>query len=193
MNLKIAVIVGSNRPIRAGRKVADWFMGQIANTPGVQFDLIDMVEVNLPFLNEPKSPIVGQYEHEHTKQWSTTIQQYDGYIWVTSEYNHGYPAALKNAVDSLFHEWAHKPVAFVGYGGLGGARAIEQLVSVAARVNLAPITVHTVNIVNIWSAFAEDGALKPEHVHGDIAKTIEELRWWAEALKTARTASGGKK
>jgi NAD(P)H-dependent FMN reductase len=191
MSLKIGVIVSTTRPTRVGRKVADWFMDQVKNVSDIEFDLIDLAEENLPFMDEPQSPSSGQYEHERTKQWSKKISGYDGYVYVTAEYNHGYPAPLKNAIDSLFHEWAKKPVALVGYGGMGGARAIEQLVNVIAQVNGVALssTSHTVRIIDVWSAFDEQGNMKPEFVKGHIDNLVKELKWWGEALKSARAKS----
>lgn len=186
MSLKIGVIVGSTRPTRVGRRVADWFMQQIANTPDMEFQLLDLAEINLPFLNEPKSPSMGDYVHAHTKKWAATIDALDGFILVTAEYNHGIPAPLKNALDTVYHEWARKPVAFVGYGGLGGARAIEQLIEVTARMEMAPISVNTVNIMNVWAAFDDKGNLKPDHVEGHPEKVLAKLAWWGNTLKAAR-------
>jgi NAD(P)H-dependent FMN reductase len=187
--LKIGVIVSSTRPTRIGRKLADWFMGQVAGAPDLAFELIDLAEVNLPFLNEPKSPMMGDYQHEHTKQWSEKVKAYDGYVFVTAEYNHGYPAPLKNALDSAFHEWARKPVAFFGYGSLGATRAIEQLINVTARLDMAPLSMGTLHVLDVRSALDEQGKPKPEHLHGDLQRMLDQLTWWGRALKTARTAA----
>jgi NAD(P)H-dependent FMN reductase len=188
MSLKIGVILGSTRPNRVGRKVADWFMKQVKDAPDFEFTLLDLAEINLPFLNEPKSPSQGDYQQEHTKKWSATIDALDGFVFVTAEYNHGIPAPLKNALDTVYHEWNRKPAAFVGYGGLGGARAIEQLVEVTARVGMAPLSIGTMNIMNVWAAFDDNGVPKPDHVDGNFTKFIDNLHWWTQALKTAREA-----
>lgn len=189
MSVKIGIIIGSTRPTRVGKTVTDWFYSQIKESPDVQFDIIDLLEEDLPFLSEPQSAVTGVYEQEKTKKWSQKIASYDGFIFVTSEYNHGYPAPLKNAIDTLFHEWSKKPVAFVGYGGLGGARAIEQLITVIARTGAAPLAAPTVNITNVWSAIDESGNVKPEHVTGDKDKLVENLVWWAKLLKPARESA----
>lgn len=188
MSLKIGVIVGSTRPNRVGRNVAEWFMSEVEHREDVEFELIDLAEENLPFLNEPKSPMMGDYAQESTKRWSEKISEYDGYVWVTSEYNHGYPAPLKNAIDTLYHEWARKPVAFVGYGGMGGARAIEQLGAVAAQINAVPLTgtSTSVRIIDVWSALDERGRVKPEFVRGSTKDLGDHLVWWAGILKEAR-------
>lgn len=189
MSLKIAVIVGSTRPARAGRIIADWFINEVKDTPDVAFDLIDLEEENLPFLNEPESAMTGNYTQDTTKTWSAKIAQYDGFVFVTPEYNHGYSAPLKNALDLLNAEWKHKPVAFVGYGVLGAARSIEQLAPVAAQLNMVPLTSVTVNVIEIWAAFNEDGTPNPANFKGASAEAVvSNLTWWAKALKVAREA-----
>ncbi len=186
MSVKIGVIIGSTRPTRVGKTVTDWFVGQVKDTPDVELEVIDLAEENLPFLNEPQSPLTGVYEHERTKQWSEKIAGLDGFIIVTAEYNHGYPAPLKNAIDMLFHEWGNKPVAFVGYGGLGGGRAIEQLIPVVARVNMVPLAANTMNVLNVWTAIDDSGNVKPESVMGDKTQLMEKLVWWANLLRDAQ-------
>lgn len=186
MSVKIGVIVGSTRPIRQGRKVADWFMSEVAETEGVEFELLDLEEWNLPFLSEPKSPSSGEYEQESTKKWSAKIDSLDGFVLVTAEYNNGPPAPLKNALDTVYHEWDKKPVAFVGYGSYGATRAVEQLVNNTAKIGMVPLSKVFVSIIKNWEAFNEDGTVKPEYVMGHAPKVVENLRWWAETLKAAR-------
>lgn len=190
MSLKIAVITSTTRPSRVGRKVADWFLDQVKDVSELDFELIDVAELNLPFLDEALPPSSGKYEHEHTKKWAEKVTVYDGYVWVTAEYNHGYPAPLKNAIDTVYAEWAKKPVAFVGYGGVGGARAIEQLVNVAAQLEMVALsgTAKTVRIMEVWSAFDDDGTLKPEFIKGSVQGLVDELTWWAATLKQGREA-----
>lgn len=187
MSLKIAVIVGSNRPTRLGPKVADWFMDQVKDTPDVEFELIDLAEVNLPLLDEPLSPMMGQYSHDHTKKWAAKINKMDGFILVTAEYNHGYTAILKNALDYLHAEWAKKPVAFVGYGVLGAAAAVEQLVNVTAQLNMVPLPSSAVKVIDSWGAFDEEGNFSEGNLRGaNPQKLMENLVWWARTLKAAR-------
>lgn len=190
MSLKIGVIISTTRPTRLGRKVADWFMDQVKNSD-MQFDLIDLAEINLPFLDEPESPSNNNYVRQSTKDWSKKIEGYDGYVFVTAEYNHGYPAPLKNAIDTLYHEWAKKPVAFMGYGAMGAARSIEQLANVVAQVGGMPLssTSSSVRIIDVWAAFDEAGTVKPEFIKGHVEGLLRDLSWWGEALKTARQAS----
>jgi len=138
MSKKIAVIIGSTRPTRIGADIADWFVRNVSDTPNATFEIIDLKEINLPFLDEAKSPAAGVYEHEHTKQWKKLIDSYDGYVLVSAEYNAGYPAPLKNALDYLSAEWHDKPVAIVSYGWGGGASASAQLRQVVERLKMRP-------------------------------------------------------
>jgi NAD(P)H-dependent FMN reductase len=119
---KIGIIVGSNRPTRVCLTVAKWVKRSM-NTEALDFELIDLAEVNLPFLDEPEVPAHGKYQNDHTKAWSEKIKGYDGFVLVFPQYNWGYPAVLKNALDYLYVEWAKKPVSVMCYGGHGGFQA----------------------------------------------------------------------
>lgn len=183
MSVKIGVIVGTTRPTRRGLAFAQWFVGQVKDTPDMQFDLIDLAEENLPFLDEPKSADSGEYVNESSQKWSQKIKQYDGIVFMVAEYNHGYTAPLKNAIDLLYHEWSKKPAAFVGYGG---ARAIEQLVNVVAKVKMVPMSSNTVRIFNPNGALDKDGNMNPDSIRGNVNSMTEELKWWSETLKATR-------
>jgi NAD(P)H-dependent FMN reductase len=184
-DLKVALIVGSTRPGSVGGKVGKWYVDQAKSVKGIEIDVIDLNEEKLPFLNEPMPPAMGQYTHEHTKKWSEKIASYDAYVWITAEYNHSIPAALKNAIDYLFIEWANKPVALVSYGSMGGVRAAEHLRQVAGELQMADIR-STVMIRNPWAMLDENGEINPELVLGDVSDQLEQLKWWGDALKTAR-------
>ena len=134
---KIFIITGSVRPRRIGRTIADWFYGQAAKQSGMQFEIVDLADWNLPLLDEPIPAKHQMYQHEHTKLWSSKISEADGYVIVTPEYNHGYPASLKNALDYLFHEWGGKPIAFIGYGWGGGRMAVDQLRQVVSELQMS--------------------------------------------------------
>lgn len=183
MSLKVAVIVGSTRPGRAGKNIAEWYMNHTNDVSGMKFELIDLEKEGLPFLDEPVPASAQQYQHEHTKKWSEKISGFDAYIFVTAEYNHSIPAPLKNAIDYLYNEWANKPVAFVGYGGAGGTRAIVHLRTIAGELQMADIRL-TIGVRNPWEI--QDSNIAPELVSGDPKAQLEQLRWWGEALKTAR-------
>ncbi len=120
---KIGLILGSNRPNRIGRSVAEWVVKAMANEQ-LQLDIIDLAKIELPFLNEPDIPAHGNYQLAHTKKWSQLIQQYDGFVFLFPQYNWGYPAVLKNALDYLYREWSHKPVSIMVYGNHGGFQGL---------------------------------------------------------------------
>lgn len=181
----ILVIVGTTRPNRVGRTIADWFMEQTKSRNDMTFELVDLADVNLPLYNEPRSAKQDNYEFEYTKEWSKRVAKADGYVWVTGEYNHSIPPSLKNAIDYLYHEWRHKPVAFVGYGGLGAARAVEQLISIANELYMVSVR-DRVHIVDVWFAVGEDGELKQEYIKDDPAVLLDELAWWANITTPAR-------
>jgi NAD(P)H-dependent FMN reductase len=133
----LQVIVASTRPGRIGRTVGEWFAGEAEAHEGFDVELVDLAEVALPFFDEPKHPRLQEYEHDHTRRWSETISRGDAYAFVMPEYNFGYTAPLKNAIDFLWNEWNDKPVALVGYGGVsGGLRAIQLLKPVLTAVRL---------------------------------------------------------
>jgi NAD(P)H-dependent FMN reductase len=137
--LKIGIILGSTRPGRNGKAVADWMLDKAQARIGADYDLIDLADHPLPHMDEPMSPMLGQYAGEHTKAWAATIAPYDAYVFVTPEYNHSTSGVLKNAIDYLYAEWNNKAAAFVSYGGVGGARAIEHLRAVCSELQIAHV------------------------------------------------------
>lgn len=186
--LRIAIITASTRPVRAGKHVTDWFYEQVKGTDNIEFEIIDLAEVNLPFLNEPEMPATGKYEGVQTKVWSQKVASFDGYILVTPEYNHGYPAPLKNAIDTVYNEWKKKPVAFVGYGVMGGARSIEQLVQVTAQIGMVPLPFVSVNILEPYKNIDDSGQINPDAIKGSSPeRQIAEISWWANLLRSARS------
>lgn len=136
MSKNIAVIIGSTRPSRIGANVTNWVLGKLPQNSDVKYELVDLAEWNLPLLDEVKMPSKGEYEHEHSKKWSAKISEFDGFVVVSPEYNAGYPAALKNAVDYLYSEWLDKPVTIITYGWSGGASSNNQLHEVFTRLKM---------------------------------------------------------
>lgn len=131
----LQVIVASTRPGRVGLPVGEWFAQRATAHGGFDVELVDLAEVDLPFLDEPRHPRLADYEHDHTRRWSETISRGDAYAFVMPEYNFGYTAPLKNAIDFLWNEWNHKPVALVAYGGVsGGTRAMSLIKPVLTAV-----------------------------------------------------------
>src|SRR5579872_3399556 len=131
--LKIQVIIGSTRQGRFSEKPAQWIFEEAKKKTGLEVELLDLRDYPMPFFNEPMSPsrVEGKYPNEAVQKWAKKIAEADGYIIVSPEYNHGYPAVLKNAMDSIYKEWNNKSVGFVSYGSVGGGRAVEQLRLVA--------------------------------------------------------------
>lgn len=177
----IYIIVGSIREVRVGIKIADWILGLAKvyvtanNIADIEFELVDLKDWPLPMfaLGSPKYEY-GKYKDEMQIKWSEKIKAASGFIIVTPEYNHGYSSVLKNALDYLYHEWGDKPVSFVGYGGMGGVRAIQQLKQVALELKLKP-TFAEVDISRVWDALDESGVPKPEYVYGDPNSMFKEL------------------
>lgn len=179
MEQKIGIIVASTRPERKGIAVAQWVNEQVQKKLLCQ--LLDLQEINLPFLNEPREPSEGSYIHKHTQEWSKKVAAYNGFIIVTPEYNHSFPAPLKNALDTLYDEWNHKPVAFVSYGGMsGGIRAVAMLKIVVCALKMVPVY-ETVSITNISKKV--DRTFHPEPKHQKkLSKLITSLVWWMNTI-----------
>jgi NAD(P)H-dependent FMN reductase len=183
--MRIAIIIGSTRPGRKAEAVAKWVCEIAQNRSDVEFELVDIKDFNLPLLDEPLSPIMGQYTHQHTKDWSAKIASFDAYVFVTPEYNHATSGALKNAVDFLYHEWVNKAAGFVGYGGAGGARAVEQLRLVMAEVQIA--TVRNQVLLSMFTDFENFSVFKPVSQHEkSVNAMLDQVIAWGGALKTLR-------
>ncbi len=191
MSLKIAVITSTTRPTRSSDKVAQWFLSQdaVQNNTDLTFELVDLKELDLPFLSEPESASTGNYTQDKVVAWSKQIAGYDGFIFVVAEYNNGIPAPLKNAIDTLYHEWDHKPAAFVGYGTYGATRAVEQLVNVTAKTGMAPLAKTFVGILAPWESIKQDGSIDQKFVVGHTEGLVDNLAWWAKTLKAERSST----
>jgi NAD(P)H-dependent FMN reductase len=188
---RIQVIMGSTRPARFGEKPARWVTEGLAARGDLSVELVDLRDYPLPFFEQPRPPAYSlrDYPDGAIARWGRKVDEADGYVFVTSEYNHGYPASLKNALDHAFPEWHRKPVAFVGYGNVGGARAIEQLRQVVVELEMAPLR-HAVHILPdvMVPAMKADGydaslfsSLEPK-----LERLGDDLAWWARALAAAR-------
>ena len=183
--LRIAIIIGSTRPGRKAEAVAKWVYEIAQNRTDAEFEIVDIKDFDLPLLDEPVSPIMGQYTHQHTKIWSAKIASFDAYVFVTPEYNHGTSGALKNAIDFLYHEWVNKAAGFVSYGGAAGARAVEQLRLVLAEVQIA--TVRNQVLLSLFTDFENFSVFKPAPQHEkSVNAMLEQVTAWGSALKTLR-------
>ncbi|OJW72067.1 MAG: NADPH-dependent FMN reductase [Candidatus Amoebophilus sp. 36-38] len=184
-NLKI--ITSTTRPGRRGIGIAHWVTGLAQQTGKFNVELIDLAEINLPFFDEPNFPRQQQYQHEHTKRWSATINAADAFIIVLAEYNNGFPAPIKNAIDYLFNEWMYKPVSFVSYGGIaGGLRSVQMLKQVVAALHMLILT-ESVSIPFFNKFFSDTREFKPDETTIKSAQTmIVELDRYCQASKTLR-------
>ena len=182
---KIAIILGSTRPGRNGKQVADWVLAQAARRDDAEFELVDLADYALPHLDEPMSAMTGQYSNHHTRQWSEKIAQFDGYVFVTPEYNHSTSGVLKNAIDYLYAEWNNKAAALVGYGGVGGARAIEHLRLVLAELQVA--TVRQTLTLSLMTDFEDFTTFAPSRQQVALLDTLfDQLVAWSDALEDVR-------
>jgi NAD(P)H-dependent FMN reductase len=187
--LKIAIILGSTRPGRNGEAVSQWVYEIAKKRNDANFELLDIKDYNLPLLDEPIPPSMGRYTKEHTKTWSSKIDSFDAYVFVTAEYNHGIPGALKNAIDFLYREWNNKVAGFASYGGAGGVRAVEQLRLVMAELKVA--TVRAQVILSLFTDFENFTKFKPATFQEKAVNTmLDEVVAWGSALKTLRTKEG---
>ena len=186
--LKVGIILGSTRPGRNGEAVSQWTYETANKRSDADFELVDIRDFNLPLLDEPIPPSMGQYTKEHTKIWSAKIDSFDAYVFVTAEYNHGIPGALKNAIDFLFKEWNNKVAGFVSYGGAGGVRAVEQLRLVMAELKVA--SVRTQVQLSLHTDFENFTKFKPAPFQEKAANTmLDEVIAWGGALKVLRTST----
>jgi NAD(P)H-dependent FMN reductase len=187
MGLKILIVLGSTRQNRQGETVARWVYECASGRADTAFELVDLKDWPLPFLETPIPPAMGQYDAA-TRRWADKIASADGYLFAAPEYNHGYPAVLKNALDHLYHEWGHKPAAVVSYGASsGGYRAAEQLRQVFVELRMVPVR-EQVGIPNVWQAFDDQGHPRDGGLTRAAAIMLDELVWWAATLKPAREA-----
>lgn len=186
--LKIYVILGSTRQNRFGEQPARWIFEQAKKREELDVEFIDLRDLDLPFFDEPVSPTYneGKYVAPHAKEWAEQIGKADGYIWVSPEYNHSYSAILKNAIDYVYYEWNKKPVGLVSYGSVGGARGVEHLRGIAAELQMASMRT-AVHISEPWNLLDEKGQFKSEGFDYQAKTMLDQLVWWAQALKTARS------
>ena len=183
--IKIAIVIGSTRPGRNGEAVARWVHEQAGQRSDAQFELVDIATFGLPVFDEPMPPAMGQYSKDHTKRWAAKVAEFDGYVFVTPEYNHAPPAALKNALDYLAAEWNNKAAGFVSYGSAGGTRAVEHLRLIAAELQMA--TVRSQVALSLFTDFENFSVFRPAATHDMAMNTmLEQLISWSAAMKAVR-------
>jgi NAD(P)H-dependent FMN reductase len=183
---KLMIIIGSTRPGRAALPISRWFHALAQAHGAFDVSLVDLAELNLPLVDEPELPGRRQYSRQHTRDWSAIVDEADAVVIVTPEYNFGYPAAVKNALDYLQQEWRYKPVGFVSYGGVAaGTRAVQQLKQVVTTLRMFPVF-EGVNIP--WHPqFLTDGTFRPNEPLEQAADAmLAELARTEEALRPLR-------
>jgi len=184
--MRIAIVVGSTRPGRKGSAVAHWVHEHASGRDGVEFEVVELADFDLPLLAEAVVPSQAkrQYESAATRAWGARMDAFDGYLWVTPEYNHGVPAAMKNALDVLYPEWNHKSVAFVSYGVNEGVRAVEHWRSIVANVMMADVRAQlTFGTFTEWP----DGVFTPgERRAGELETVLDQLIALTGAVATLR-------
>jgi NAD(P)H-dependent FMN reductase len=182
---RIGIILGSTRPNRNGEQVAQWVYEIASRRSDAEFELVDLRDYPLPHLDEPLPPSMGQYQNEHTRQWADKIASFDGFIFVTPEYNHSTSGVLKNAIDYLFAEWNNKAVGFVSYGGVGGARAAEHLRLVAGELQMADVRQQVA--LSLLTEFENFSVFKPgEYNRAALDTMLDQVIAWSTALAPLR-------
>jgi NAD(P)H-dependent FMN reductase len=184
--VKVGIIVGSTRPGRHADAVANWVFEKGMKRGDAHFEVVDIKEFNLPLLDEPVPPSMGQYTQPHTKAWAKKVASFDAYIFVTPEYNHAPSAALKNAIDFVYAEWNNKAAGFVSYGAsASGGRAVEQLRQVMGELQIADVRSQV--LLSLFTDFENFSTFKPSVVHETALSTMfDQVIAWGGALKTVR-------
>jgi len=185
---KLKIITSTVRPGRKGPIVSNWIAEAARQTGNFEVEILDLGEINLPLMNEPVHPMLRQYEHEHTKQWSAKIEEADAFIFVTAEYDYSYPASLKNALEYLLHEWAYKPAGLVSYsaGAFAGVRAVMSLKTDLLSLRTIALA-EAVNIPGLNQLINEDGLFIPNEIITSSANImLTQLLRWTKGLKAIK-------
>lgn len=186
--LKIGIIVGSTRPGRNSVQVAKWVDGIAQNRSDAEFELIDIADYDLPLLDEPIPASAGMYSKPHTFKWAAKIAEMDGFVFVTPEYNHSIPAALKNAIDFLYGEWNNKAAGFVSYGSASGTRSVEHLRLVMGELQVADVRAQV--MLSLFTDFENMSVFKPAERHTDSVNTVlDQVVLWSGAMKAIRKSN----
>lgn len=189
-NIGIVIVIGTTRPGRFGETPTAWIADIASRRSDASFEIVDLRDYPMPFFQEKLPLVYAPVENEVAKRWAAKMASFDGYILVTAEYNHSITGVLKNALDHLSSEVHRKPATFVAYGGAGGARAVEHLRGILAEMHVATLK-HAVHIGMVeLIGMLREGKTMADYPHLEQAAgpTLDDLVWWANALKTAREA-----
>lgn len=185
--IKTAIVIGSTRPGRKAETIARWVYDIARKRANAEFEIVDIKDFDLPLLDEPMPPSMGGYSHAHTKAWAEKIAAFDAYVFVTPEYNHGASGALKNALDFLYREWNNKAAGFVGYGGAGGMRAVEQLRLVMGELQIADVRASV--SLSLHADFENFTVFKPgARQESSVNAMLDQVLAWGGAMKTLRSS-----
>ena len=186
---KIAIIISTTRATRFGEKPAKWIQQIAAARTDMDVELVDLRDYPMPFFDEVASNAWAPSKNEVAQRWQKKVAEFDGYIFVTAEYNRGVPAVLKNALDYAYPEWNRKPAAYVGYGSVGAARSIEQLRLICVELQMAPtrtgVHIQGGDFMAVWQQGKDIREL--QYLEKNSKDMLDELHWWASALKAARS------
>jgi NAD(P)H-dependent FMN reductase len=184
--IKIGSIIGSTRPGRICEGVARWVFANANKRTDAEFEIVDLKSFDLPLLDEPVPASMGQYSKTYTKTWAQKISSLDAFVFVTPEYNHAPPGALKNALDFVYAEWNNKAAGFVSYGSAFGVRAVEQLRLIMGELQVADVRAQV--LLSLFTDFENYSIFKPDPRHeAALATMLDQLVAWGEAMKTLRS------
>jgi NAD(P)H-dependent FMN reductase len=186
--LKIAIIISTTRAARFGHKPAQWVHDIAALRDDIEAEIVDLRDFPMPFFNEVASNAWAPSQNPVAQRWQKKVAEFDGYIFVTAEYNHGVPAVLKNALDYAYPEWNKKAAGFVGYGSVGGSRAVEHLRQIAAELQMATIRagvyIQGADFMAVWKDGKDFKDIN--YLQVGVKDMLDQLVWWTKALKSAR-------
>ncbi|MFA5607396.1 MAG: NADPH-dependent FMN reductase [Leucobacter sp.] len=183
---KIAIITGSTRPGRINLGVAEWVLEQAKQRGGAEYELVDIADYDLPVLDEGMPAAYGQYEKAHTQKWAEKIAEFDGFIFITGEYNHSVPPALANAITYLNREWANKAAGIVGYGSVMGVRAVEHLRGILSELQVAHVQKQ--GLFSLFTDFENFSTFKPTELQAaSVEPMFEQLLAWTKAMQSVRS------
>ncbi|MFC0527398.1 NADPH-dependent FMN reductase [Phytohabitans kaempferiae] len=185
---KIGIIIGSTRPGRRAETVARWVHGIASKRTDAEFELVDLKDFDLPHLDEEVPASQGVYANAHTREWARVVDSYDGYVFITPEYNHSTSGALKNAIDFVYNEWTNKAAGFVSYGSVGGARAVEHLRLVVGELQIADVRAQVA--LSLFTDFENFTVLTPSPFQeSQLTTMLDQVVAWSAALRTVRQAA----
>lgn len=183
---KIAIITGSTRPGRINLGVAEWVTELAQQRSDAEFELVDIADYDLPLIDEPLPAAYGQYQNAHTQRWAAKIAEFDGFVFVTGEYNHSVTPALANAISFLNAEWNNKAAGVVGYGSAMGVRAIEHLRGILSELQVAHV--QKTGMFSLFTDFENFSTFKPaEQQAASVEPMLDQLVVWTKALETVRS------